>query len=114
MKQDQKVGVKRKAQMVQKTGSLRVLFHDPVAATVAIAGTFNDWRPDVTPMVALGNGRWAKEIILPPGIYEYLIVADGKWLPDPAVRLTAANPFGGVNSMVAIPSAPVVTRWPKS
>jgi hypothetical protein len=54
-------------------------------------------------MVALGNGRWLKELALPPGTYEYLIVADGKWTPDPSAEETAPNPFGGVNSLVIIP-----------
>lgn len=114
MKKNQKVIVKPNVRNHQKPNSLRVEFNDPVAASVAIAGSFNDWRPEATPMVALGNGLWVKEIILPAGTHEYLIVADGKWLPDPAARLSVANPFGGVNSLVAIPSAPVMTGPPKS
>jgi 1,4-alpha-glucan branching enzyme len=85
------------------TRSLRVEFSHPTATAVAIAGSFNDWRPDSAPMVALGNGRWLKELALPPGTYEYLIVADGKWMPDPSAKETTRNPFGGVNSMVSIP-----------
>ena len=85
------------------TQTLRVEFSHPTATAVAIAGNFNDWRPDSAPMVALGNGRWRKELALTPGIYEYLIVADGKWTPDPSAKETAPNPFGGVNSLVSIP-----------
>lgn len=85
------------------TRSLRVEFSHPTATAVAIAGSFNDWRPDSAPMVALGNGRWLKELALPPGTYEYLIVADGKWMPDPSAKETTRNPFGGVNSMASIP-----------
>ena len=83
--------------------SLRVEFSHPTATAVAIAGNFNDWRPDSAPMVALGNGLWLKELALPPGTYEYLIVADGKWVPDPSAEGTTLNPFGGVNSLVTIP-----------
>jgi hypothetical protein len=54
-------------------------------------------------MVALANGRWLKELALPPGTHEYLIVADGKWTPDPSAKETAPNPFGGVNSLARIP-----------
>jgi 1,4-alpha-glucan branching enzyme len=82
--------------------SVRVEFTDPEAAAVAIAGTFNDWRPEATPMIALGAGRWLKELVLPPGIYEYLLVADGQWVPDPLAKETAPNPFGGVNSVVRL------------
>jgi 1,4-alpha-glucan branching enzyme len=78
-------------------------FNHPTATAVSIAGTFNDWRPEATAMVAVGDGCWRKEIILPPGSYEYLFVADGNWMPDPLARATVANPFGGVNSLLTIP-----------
>lgn len=77
-------------------------FIHPTANSVAIAGTFNDWHPDVTPMVAVGNGRWLKYLALPPGTYEYLLVADGEWLPDPSARETVPNPFGGRNSVLKV------------
>ncbi len=54
-------------------------------------------------MVAMGEGRWLKELVLPPGRYEYLFVADGHWLTDPQAHDTATNPFGGVNSVVTVP-----------
>lgn len=81
---------------------LHLEFTHSTAKTVAIAGSFNNWRPDTTPMVAMGNGRWLKELVLPPGHYEYLIVADGQWLPDPAAQATVPNPYGGVNSVATL------------
>ena len=77
-------------------------FGSPSAETVAIAGTFNEWRPSVTPMIALGEGRWAKDLMLPPGSYEYCLVVDGRWLPDPRVPETSPNHHGGVNSVCRI------------
>ncbi|HEY5913802.1 MAG TPA: glycogen-binding domain-containing protein [Verrucomicrobiae bacterium] len=82
---------------------VRVEFSHPTATAVAIAGTFNDWRPEATPMVAMGEGRWLKELVLPPGRYEYLFVVDGRWLADPLAQATITNPFGGVNSVVNVP-----------
>jgi len=82
---------------------VQVTFSHPAATTVAIAGTFNDWRPEATPMVAMGEGRWLKALVLPPGMYEYLFVADGQWLPDPLAQTTVPNPFGGVNSVITVP-----------
>ena len=67
-----------------------------------MTGTFNDWRAEATPMVPLGNGRWMKELTLPPGVYEYRIVADGEWMPDPLACETTPNPFGGMNSVLRL------------
>ena len=83
--------------------AVHVEFSDPTATAVAIAGTFNDWRPEATPMIEVGQGRWRKELVLPPGTYEYLFVVDGRWLADPFARATTPNPFGGVNSVVTVP-----------
>ncbi len=88
--------------------AVHVEFRHPTATAVAIAGTFNDWRPEATPMVDMGQGRWLKELVLPPGRYEYLFVADGQWLADPLAHDTVTNPFGGVNSVVTVPLEPPV------
>lgn len=72
------------------------------ARTVCIAGTFNDWHPDVSPMIPLGNGCWAKNLLLSPGTYEYCLVVDGEWRPDPQASKTIANPFGGLNSVLQV------------
>ncbi len=82
--------------------SVLVKFSHPTASAVAIAGSFNEWHPEATAMVAMGEGRWLKELTLPPGTYEYLFVADGKWLADPLTQKTVPNPFGGVNSVITV------------
>jgi 1,4-alpha-glucan branching enzyme len=82
--------------------AVRIEFNDPAASAVAIAGTFNGWRPEATKMIPFGCGRWLKELMLPPGTYEYLFVADGKWLPDPFAEKSVPNPFGGVNSLLTV------------
>jgi 1,4-alpha-glucan branching enzyme len=84
-----------------KAGPKRIHFEftSPTAESVAIAGTFNEWKPTATPMIALGEGRWAKDLDLPPGDYEYCLVVDGQWIPDPQAAETVPNPFGGVNSL---------------
>jgi 1,4-alpha-glucan branching enzyme len=92
----------------RKTRRVHVEFIDPVAESVGIAGTFNDWRPEVTPMIHLGGGRWVKDLALLPGVYEYCLVVDrGTWVTDPRASETAPNPFGGLNAVlrVAIPAA---------
>ena len=82
--------------------SIRIEFSHPTAEAVAIAGTFNNWKPETTRMIAVGDGHWRKELVLPPGAHEYLLVADGRWVPDPCAKETVANPFGGVNSVVRV------------
>lgn len=74
-------------------------FNHPAAQAVFIAGSFNEWHPGATPMIALGQGRWAKDLTLPPGDHEYCLVVDGEWKPDPLASETVPNPFGGVNSI---------------
>lgn len=85
-----------------RTKPIHIEFTHPTAATVKIAGSFNDWRPEATPMISLGEGRWAKELVLPPGTYEYCVVVDGDYQPDPQARQTTPNPFGGVNSVLRV------------
>jgi Glycogen recognition site of AMP-activated protein kinase len=80
------------------------------AAVVSIAGTFNDWRPEATPMVSLGKGRWLKELVLPAGTYEYRFVVDGQWVCDPLAKETAPNPFGSKNSVLRVPPEAQATR----
>jgi hypothetical protein len=98
-----KNGIQKSSGNGQAPLKVRVEFIHPTATAVAIAGTFNDWRPAATQMVALGSGRCLKELVLGPGTYEYLVVADGKWLTDPSAGETVPNPFGGVNCLLIVP-----------
>jgi hypothetical protein len=54
-----------------------------------------------------GDGRWIKELTLPPGVYEYRIVADGEWKADPLAREANPNPFGGLNSVLEVKESSV-------
>jgi len=81
---------------------IRIEFAHPTAATVAIAGTFNGWRPDATQMVQVSEGCWRKELVLAPGRYEYRLVVDGRWITDPRANETVPNPFGERNSVLQV------------
>ena len=86
---------------------VRLEFTDRAAAAVFVSGTFNDWRPTATPMIPLADGRWIKELRLPPGRHEYCLVVDGHWMPDPRAAESVPNPFGGFNSVLNVaPPAP--------
>ena len=75
----------------------------PTAREVCVAGSFNDWHPNVTPMIRLDDGKWAKELALPPGRYEYRFVVDGQWADDPAAMELIPNPFGTANAVIEVP-----------
>jgi 1,4-alpha-glucan branching enzyme len=72
------------------------------AKEVYVAGSFNGWVPQKSPLSNTGNGRWVGNLAIGPGRYEYLFVVDGQWLPDPNARETVDNPFGGKNSVLVV------------
>ncbi|MFB0553864.1 MAG: AAA family ATPase [Phycisphaerae bacterium] len=75
----------------------------PRAATVQVAGDFNNWQPEQTPMLKVGDsGVWQTEMNLSPGRYRYRLVVDGQWQQDPYNELTELNPFGGFNSVIEV------------
>jgi 1,4-alpha-glucan branching enzyme len=90
---------------------VRFEFTDPDAGSVYIAGTFNNWQPDAKPMHPVGNGRWVKETVLPIGTYEYCLVVDGEFCPDPRAPETVPNPFGGRASILKVMSEPEPTLF---
>ena len=85
-----------------KTKRVRFRLHYPDAESVCVFGTFNEWRPGVSPMINVGNGRWAKELALPPGRYEYGYVIDGRFVADQSAQDFVPNVFGGDNSVVVV------------
>jgi 1,4-alpha-glucan branching enzyme len=76
------------------------------AQQVFIAGSFNEWRPSTTPMIRRSDGKWAGELKLAPGRYEYRFVVDGEWTDDPAATDLIPNPFGGANAVLVVTTAP--------
>jgi hypothetical protein len=89
-----------KTAATQPTISLE--FVKPGAKQVAVAGSFNDWKPERSPLVQIGNGRWVGDLAVKPGRHEYLFVVDGQWLPDPNAKENVQNPFGGKNSVLIV------------
>ena len=85
---------------------------NPSARKVCIAGNFNNWRPESTEMIPTGGGKWAKELRLQPGTYEYRFVVDGEWTTDPTASGSVPNPFGDLNSLLAVPPDAMATQRP--
>ncbi len=81
------------------------VFHTnlPGANEVLIAGDFNSWSPQQTPMARLGdNGHFKADLPLPKGRYRYRLVVDGRWTRDPCNDATEMNEFGELNSVIEI------------
>jgi hypothetical protein len=75
----------------------------PLAREVKVAGNFNGWRPEATPLKNTGAGQWVVRLMLRSGQYEYRFVVDGQWTEDPQASQSAANPHGGFNSVLTVP-----------
>jgi len=77
--------------------------HAPGASNVSLAGDFNNWSPDATPMVQQDRGDCFRALLpLAPGRYLYRYVIDGQWRKDDHNDYVEANPFGELNSVVEV------------
>jgi 1,4-alpha-glucan branching enzyme len=86
---------------------VRFEFTHPTATSVCVTGTFNHWQPRSQDFAFLRcrqpverNGSRG------PGTYEYCLVVDGQWMPDPHATGSVPNPFGGRNSILSVASSP--------
>lgn len=78
----------------------------PDARSVALAGDFSQWRPE-HPLHEVTEGVWVAVVALPPGVHDYAFLVDGEhWVADP-LAAQVADGFGGMNSRIALPAAPV-------
>jgi hypothetical protein len=65
-------------------------------------GFLQPLQPESKTLHSSGVGHWWKETALAPGTYEYCLVVDGQWMPDPLAKETVPNPFGGRNSILNV------------
>lgn len=100
-----------------------LLFRQPagIGRSVAVAGDFNAWNPTQgTLELDPASGVLERRIVCPPGTYQYRLVVDGQWMPDPYNPVISSNPFGGSNSVairparVTIPGTPAHAHAPAS
>lgn len=74
----------------------------PHAQAVYVAGTFNDWKPVVSPLKKDKNGKWKATLSLPSGRYEYRYFVDGIWENDQRPVECVPNAFGSWNCVVTV------------
>ena len=84
---------------------ISLTYFDPEAREVRVAGNFNSWRPEATPLESVGDGNWSVRLMLRAGQYEYRFVVDGRWCEDPQAPQHTANSNGGFNSTFTVPLA---------
>jgi hypothetical protein len=75
----------------------------PDAREVAVAGSFNGWRPETMQMARGAGGVWTVTVPLAIGEHRYQFVVDGqRWVPDPTAQGLADDGFGGRNSVIVV------------
>ncbi len=72
-------------------------------AEIGIKGNMNGWNYKAT-MLQLEEGKWKADLVLNPGLYEYLIVEDGNEMLDPSNPDKKDNGSGGFNSTFRVGS----------
>lgn len=71
------------------------------AEKVQVKGTFNGWNPGANECKNV-KGNWITDFKVPKGAYEYILVADGKEMLDPANKNTVPNGMGGTNNVLQV------------
>ncbi|MCC6906943.1 MAG: AAA family ATPase [Phycisphaerales bacterium] len=73
------------------------------AERVFIAGDFNQWTPQETPMrFNESQGEFEAWLTLPPGRYRYRFVVDGHWIIDPDNPRTEPSAAGQLHSLLTV------------
>lgn len=89
---------------MEKTKRKRISFSLNAAGAneVYLVGDFNGWNTGTHPMKNNGKGKWAKQLLLSEGTFEYKFVVDDRWVADPENMQTCPNCFGTQNSIVHV------------
>jgi 1,4-alpha-glucan branching enzyme len=81
---------------------VRLILDAPDARRVAVAGDFNRWDAEATPLVRDEQSRrWSVTLALHDGEHRYAFVVDGtRWIPDPRAERSAQGEDGRVYSLL--------------
>jgi hypothetical protein len=87
----------------EPTVFVRLVLLQPGARSVSVAGDFNEWNPEHTPLERSEGGVWTATISLKPGRYQYMFVIDGKqWIADPLATEETTDGFGAQNAVLDV------------
>jgi hypothetical protein len=86
---------------------VRLMFDAPDARRVAVAGDFNRWDADATPLTRdEGSRGWSVTLALRDGEHRYAFVVDGtRWVPDPRAERSAPGEAGRIYSLLNVSRA---------
>lgn len=100
---------KHKRADTARTSAVEFECRAPDAQQVFVAGTFNEWKPDATPLVRDTEGHWRGSLRLQPGHYEFKFIVDGRWCCEPGCETEyhgcpkcCANSFGTMNRVMDV------------
>lgn len=73
------------------------------ARRVMLAGSFNNWNPDILSMNSTDSG-WIAYVKLGPGKYWYKFIVDGNWTTDNDNQVKENDGLGNINSVFFRPN----------
>jgi len=94
--------VKIKTRQEIKWRKVTFLLENADAKEVFLIGDFNKWNPKSHSMKSDENGAWVRNVIIPPGEYEYKFIVDGQWKEDPQNDQLNPNCFGTNNNIINV------------
>ena len=88
----------------EEEGIAQFVARFPGARSVAVVGSFNDWRAgSITLEDRDHDGVWRGVVVLPAGAHEYMFVVDGeRWVADPLAGRYVEDDFGRENSLLIV------------
>jgi 1,4-alpha-glucan branching enzyme len=98
-------GVYSMATMTKKDAKNRQVhfeYNNDKASSVFLVGDFNSWNQQKHEMKEIHDGTYRKNLLLPPGTYEYKFLVDGRWETDASNKLTSVNCFGTTNNVIQV------------
>lgn len=85
-----------------KMWNIEFSLNRPNAKSVFLAGEFNNWSTNATPMHKRFNGDWVVPLQLKTGRYQYKFIVDGNWIVDPDNPVQIDDGYGGKNSLLVV------------
>ncbi len=93
----------REAPAEGATVYVQFVLEAPEARSVAVAGDFNEWSPQVALTDPDGDGVWTGRVALKPGVHQYMFVVDGsRWMTDPRADRYVDDGFGSRNAVLLV------------